>query len=325
MDTQAIQVAVVMEVEALPVVIPPAVILPAVVQQDTVLQAGAHPEVILHPDAVHPAEALPEVILHPDAIQTAGEAPVQGAVLPANKSGPSDNTDGPFLIFKYYKIMAKKNTTKKRTARQTGKTEAHNQAGQMDANNRNNGPGEPSYLENFFTDQLKDIYYAENKILEGLDKMIRATTTDELKDAFKEHRGQTEKHVKRLDKVFGLLNKKPEGKKCDAIEGILKEAESIISETQEGSMTRDAALIFAAQKVEHYEIATYGGLVQFAITLGIHEAADILDRTLREEENTDSILTEIAENDINLGAEQEGVEYSWEKKNQTSEMASAES
>ena len=208
--------------------------------------------------------------------------------------------------------MAQKNINRKTAARQNGKSETGSQS------------GEPSYLEKFFTDQLKDIYYAENKILEGLDKMIRATTTDELKDAFKEHRGQTEKHVKRLDKVFGLLNKKPEGKKCDAIEGILKEAESIISETQEGSMTRDAALIFAAQKVEHYEIATYGGLVQFAITLGIHEAADILDRTLREEENTDSLLTEIAENDINLGAEQEGVEYSWDKKNQPADMTPAQ-
>ena len=155
--------------------------------------------------------------------------------------------------------------------------------------------------------------------------MIESATTDELKDAFKEHHNQTEKHVKRLEKVFGLLNKKPEGKKCDAIEGILKEAESIISETTEGTMTRDAALIFAAQKVEHYEIATYGGLVQFAITLGLHEAADILDRTLREEENTDSILTEIAENDINLGAEQEGIQYSWDKQKQPSEMAKAES
>jgi ferritin-like metal-binding protein YciE len=204
--------------------------------------------------------------------------------------------------------MAQKNTGSKTAVKSTDKPA------------KDNNKEESSYLEKFFTDQLKDIYYAENKILEGLDKMIESTTTDELKDAFKEHHGQTEKHVKRLEKVFGLLGKKPEGKKCDAIEGILKEAESIIADTQEGTMTRDAALIFAAQKVEHYEIATYGGLVQFAITLGIHEAADILDRTLREEENTDSILTEIAENDINLGAEQEGVQYSWEKQDQPADM-----
>ena len=184
--------------------------------------------------------------------------------------------------------------------------------------------GETSYLEKFFTDQLKDIYYAENKILDGLKKMIEAATTDELKDAFQEHYGQTEKHVKRLNKVFELLGKKAEGKKCDAIEGILKEAESIIDETEEGSMTRDAALIFAAQKVEHYEIATYGGLVQFAITIQQHEAADILDRTLREEEATDSLLTEIAENDINLAAEHEGNEYSWDKHDQEADMAEDE-
>jgi len=147
-----------------------------------------------------------------------------------------------------------------------------------DNKSQKNEGSEESYLEKFFVNQLKDIYYAENKILDGLKKMEKAATTDELKDAFKEHHGQTEKHVKRLGKVFGLLNKKAEGKKCDAIEGILKEGESIIDETEEGTMTRDAALIFAAQKVEHYEIATYGGLVQFAITLDLHEAADILDR-----------------------------------------------
>jgi ferritin-like metal-binding protein YciE len=175
----------------------------------------------------------------------------------------------------------------------------------------------PSYLEIFFTEQLKDIYYAEKKITDGLKVMQQAATTDELKDAFQEHGMQTQKHIKRLEKVFTSLGKNPEGKKCEAIEGILKEAESIIEETKEGSMTRDAALIFAAQKVEHYEIASYGGLIQFAITLGLHEEADILDRTLREEEETDMLLTEIAENDINLGAEQEGVEYSWGKKNQS--------
>lgn len=187
------------------------------------------------------------------------------------------------------------------------------------AQNKEAKTSQESYLEKFFVDQLKDIYYAENKILDGLNKMQKAATTDELKDAFKEHHMQTEKHVKRLEKVFGLLNKKPESKKCDAIEGILKEGESIINETEEGTMTRDAALIFAAQKVEHYEIASYGGLVQFAITLGLHEISDILDRTLREEEDTDSKLTEIAENDINLGAEHEGNQYSWDAENKEAE------
>lgn len=204
--------------------------------------------------------------------------------------------------------MAQKNSNIQNTNKSAGNSSQKNKS------------GESSYLEKFFTDQLKDIYYAENKMLDGLKKMIQATTTDELKDAFQEHYSQTEKHVKRLTKVFELLGKKAEGKKCDAIEGILKEAESIIEETEEGTMTRDAALIFAAQKVEHYEIATYGGLVQFAITLQLHEAADILDRTLREEENTDRLLTEIAENDINLAAEHEGNEYSWHKQHQEADM-----
>ncbi|HEY2350293.1 MAG TPA: ferritin-like domain-containing protein [Puia sp.] len=197
-----------------------------------------------------------------------------------------------------------------RTAGQNGEAKTKNQEKNQ----------EDSYLEKFFISQLQDIYYAEKKIADGLKVMQQACTTDELRDAFLEHGIQTQKHIKRLEKVFDSLDKKPEGKKCEAIEGILKEAESIIGETEQGSMTRDAALIFAAQKVEHYEIATYGGLVQFAITLGLHEEADVLDRTLREEEYTDSLLTEIAENDVNLAAEQEGVHYSWEKNNEPEEV-----
>jgi ferritin-like metal-binding protein YciE len=112
------------------------------------------------------------------------------------------------------------------------------------------------------------------------------------------------------------MGKKAEGKKCEAIEGIIKEAESIISETTEGSMTRDAALIMAAQKVEHYEIATYGGLVQLAITIGQHEVSGILDTTLMEEEDTDRKLTYIAENFINIEAEEED-KFSTAKKQQT--------
>jgi len=173
-----------------------------------------------------------------------------------------------------------------------------------------------SPLEKFFLDLLKDIYYAEKKITQSLPKMQEAATTDELKDAFEDHLHQTERHVKRLEKVFQLLGKQAEGKKCEAIEGITKEVESIIDETEEGTLTRDAALIIAAQKVEHYEIATYGGLVQLAITMGLHDAADLLDKTLLEEEDTDSLLTEIAENDINLGAEHEGNHYSWDQGNE---------
>ena len=168
-----------------------------------------------------------------------------------------------------------------------------------------------SHLEKFFLDQLQDIYYAEQKITQSLPKMQEAATTDELKEAFEDHLHQTQRHVKRLEKVFETIGKKAAGKKCEAIEGIAREVESIISETEEGTLTRDAALIIAAQKVEHYEIATYGGLVQLAITMKLHDAADLLDKTLVEEEDTDARLTEIAENDINLGAEHEGDQQSW--------------
>ena len=168
-------------------------------------------------------------------------------------------------------------------------------------------PGNGQYLEKFFLDQLKDIYYAEHKIIEGLQQLQEAATTDELKEAFEDHAYQTQRHVRRLEKVFEALGQKAEGKKCEAIEGIIKEAQAIIEETEDNTLTRDAALIMAAQKVEHYEIATYGGLVQIAITMGQYEVAEILDRTLIEEEDTDLLLTEIAECEINVMAEFEGI------------------
>lgn len=169
-----------------------------------------------------------------------------------------------------------------------------------------------SLLEKFFVDQLKDIYYAEQHLVKALPEMKNAASSEELEDAFENHLKQTERHVKRLEKVFQLVRQNPEGKKCEAIEGLTKEAKSIISETKEGSMTRDAALIIAAQKIEHYEIATYGGLVQLAITMDLHRAAELLDKTLQDEEDTDTTLTQIAETSINVKAENEGA-YSWQQ------------
>lgn len=157
-------------------------------------------------------------------------------------------------------------------------------------------------LYKFFLDAVKDIYFAENQILSGLQKMEKAATTEELQEAFEDHYLMTKKQISRLEKVFRLLGEKAEGKKCEAILGLMKEAESIIEETEAGTMTRDAALIIAAQKVEHYEIATYGGLVALAETLGLQKVADILDTTLQEEEDTDHNLTEIAEMHINFDA-----------------------
>ena len=181
--------------------------------------------------------------------------------------------------------------------------------------NSNDDPGSPSLLEKFFTDQLKDIYYAEQQLLKALEEMAQAATTEELEDAFNRHKQQTERHIKRLEKVFKLIGKEAEGKKCEAMDGLVKEAKTIISETKENSMTRDAALIIAAQKVEHYEIASYGGLVQLALTMDLNRAADLLEKTLNEEEETDQLLTDIAEQHINIEAEEEG-NYSWKKEMQ---------
>jgi ferritin-like metal-binding protein YciE len=182
-------------------------------------------------------------------------------------------------------------------------------------NERTNGRSakSPSYLQKFFIDQLKDMYYAEKELInKGLPDMKKATTTEELEDAFDNHIRQTERQVKRLEKVFQLVGKKPEGKRCEAMDGLLKEGKTIIGETEENSMTRDAALIIASQKIEHYEIATYGGLVQLAVTMGLTRAAELLDKTLKEEEETDELLTMIAESHVNVDAEQEG-DYVWEK------------
>lgn len=178
------------------------------------------------------------------------------------------------------------------------------------AENNTEEKSNSSLLEKFFNDQLKDIYYAEQQLVKALEEMKGAASTEELEDAFSEHKQQTVRHIKRLEKVFQLLGKTAEGKKCEAMDGLLKEARSIIAETEEGSMTRDAALIIAAQKVEHYEIATYGGLVQLARTMGKNRIADLLDKTLQEEEDTDRNLTDIAESYINIEAEEED-KYSW--------------
>ena len=160
-------------------------------------------------------------------------------------------------------------------------------------------------LREFFVEELKDIYWAENHITKGLKKMIKAATSEELQEAFQTHIQQTEVQIQRLDQVFEILGEKPKAKKCEAMEGILAEGDSIIEDTEEGTATRDVGLILAAQKVEHYEIATYGGLSQLARTLGENEAAELLEQTLEEEKQTDQLLTDIAENNVNYEASTE--------------------
>ncbi len=168
---------------------------------------------------------------------------------------------------------------------------------------KNNDKRTPLY--DFFLSGLKDFLYAENKLVDALQEMERAATTEELKDAFEDHHLLTKKHVSRLKKVFEKLGEQEESKECKAIDGLIEEAKEIIKSTEEGSVTRDVGLIIAAQKVEHYEIASYGGLAQIAITLGLEKVADILEKTLQEEEETDESLTDIAESHINPEAEKE--------------------
>jgi ferritin-like metal-binding protein YciE len=171
------------------------------------------------------------------------------------------------------------------------------------------GTARPSLLEKFFIDQLKDIYWAEQQLVKVLPEFKKACTTEELEDAFDQHIQQTERHVRRLEKVFQMIQKKPEAKTCEAMVGLIREGRETINSTEKGSMTRDAALIIAAQKIEHYEIATYGGLVELAMTLGLPRAAELLDRTLCDEEHTDHLLTNIAEDHINMDAEKEGLSW----------------
>lgn len=163
-------------------------------------------------------------------------------------------------------------------------------------------PATDSKLKEFFVDQLQDILWAEKKLVKTLPKLQEAATTGELKDAFSKHLEQTRTHVDRLHEVFSMIGEDVETQKCPAMAGIVDEGEEIIDETDEGTSQRDVGLIFAAQKAEHYEIATYGGLVTLAHTIGYDDAAQVLSLTLAEEKETDALLTQIAERNVNYQA-----------------------
>jgi ferritin-like metal-binding protein YciE len=164
---------------------------------------------------------------------------------------------------------------------------------------------EEGKLKEFFHDEIKDIYWAEKKLVQTLPKLAKASTSDELRDAFTNHLEETKEHVSRLEQVFELLGEKAQAKKCDAMEGITEEGASVIEDTEDGTSTRDVALILAGQKAEHYEIATYGGLAQIAKTLGLNDIASILETTLEEEKKADSTLTALAEGSVNEQATNE--------------------
>ena len=163
---------------------------------------------------------------------------------------------------------------------------------------------EPALYE-LFLDGIRDIYWAENHLLKALPKMIKSASSPELASTIETHLAETSTHVARLENIFELLKEKAVAKKCDAMEGLAKEGEAIIESTEDGTATRDVGIILASQKVEHYEIATYGGLSQVAATLGLDEVAALLEETLAEEKNADRLLTEVAENNINYKASEE--------------------
>ena len=162
-----------------------------------------------------------------------------------------------------------------------------------------------SALNELFIDELKDIYWAEKHLVKALPKMKKASTSPELAAAFEKHTQETQTHIDTLEQVFALLEEKPAAKKCDAMAGLLEEADGIISDTDSGTMIRDAGLILAAQKVEHYEIATYGTLKVFAENMDRTDVADLLGQTLENEKATDVALTECAVSFVNQAAAEE--------------------
>lgn len=213
---------------------------------------------------------------------------------------------------------AKKTTTKSGTVSKTSKTtkassalKASNDRTDRDtdnpddmssmANNLSSASGSgssaalPEALKELFLDEIKDIYWAEKQLTKVLPKMQQAAASSDLANAIGEHLEETMTHVERLEQIFQILGEKPQAKKCDAMEGITKEGESIVEDTEEGTPVRDAGVIMASQKVEHYEIATYGSLKQIATVLQLQEVADLLGRTLEEEKAADVKLSEVAD------------------------------
>jgi ferritin-like metal-binding protein YciE len=170
-----------------------------------------------------------------------------------------------------------------------------------------NGLIQESQLQKLFEDELKDIYWAEKALTKAIPKMIKNATSEDLIAALESHLEETQNHVTRVEQVFEIIGKNAVAKKCLATAGLIEEAGQIMDECEEGAM-RDAGIISAAQKVEHYEIATYGTLRQFAETLGLNDVAEILAATLSEEKGANDKLSEVAESTINVEAAHEEAE-----------------
>ncbi|MCW3080922.1 ferritin-like domain-containing protein [Segetibacter sp.] len=216
------------------------------------------------------------------------------------------------------KAAAKTAAPKKAAAKTAAKTVAPKKAVAKQAAAKTAAPkaapkkaavlSEETMLQTLFLDSLKDIYYAEKAGVKALPKLAKAATSEQLRGAFEQHAQQTNGQVQRLEQLFEIVGKKAQGKKCEAIEGLVREADSLIKDTRKGSKTRDVALIMAAQKMEHYEIASYGSMATLAAQMGLNEAKELLGQTLQEEKDTDELLTQIALSNINEEAQQEGGE-----------------
>lgn len=167
------------------------------------------------------------------------------------------------------------------------------------------GAVQNSKLREFFIEQLQDIYWAEQKLVKTLPKLSEASRSPELRQAFDSHLNETKNHVSRIEKAFSMMREKAKAEECPAMKGIAEEGEDIIDETDDQSAQRDVGLIFAGQKAEHYEIATYGALIQLAMDMGEMEVATLLRETLKEEKAADQKLTQLAVGGINKEAAQE--------------------
>jgi ferritin-like metal-binding protein YciE len=193
--------------------------------------------------------------------------------------------------------MAKAKTRSKRTS--TGSRTGSNSRTQAKTGSKSRSKASVdksgSLLGEYFYEALKDIYWAEKALTKALPKMSKNATGSELKKAFDNHLQETKKQIERLEQVFEKFGKKAQAKKCEAMQGLIEESEEIISETKDDTATRDAALIISAQKVEHYEIATYGGLAQLARTMKRNDLVKLLETTLNEEKKADELLTKVAE------------------------------
>ena len=192
--------------------------------------------------------------------------------------------------------MSKKETTKKSDEKKTKSTSKSDSEKKVKAKS-----DAAASLEDLLIHGMKDLYWAENHLLKGLTKMKANASSSKLVKAIEEHYSETETHIKRLEDAFKAMGEKAEGEKCDAMAGLLKEAESILEETKDGAV-RDAGIILASQKIEHYEISSYGTLATFAKHLGEEEVEKLLRDTLNEEKAANNILTNLAVNEINTEA-----------------------